>query len=94
MTLPNYLESIQYYTDGKETYNCPLLYGFQCYNNQIRPAIIKKNEICELYKSFKLNLLYHTFYFFPNIPNESDYNKFLKDFLYKLKLDRINDDFS
>ena len=94
MTLPNYLESIQYYTDGKEIYNCSLLYGFQCYNNQIRPAIIKKLAIYkyELYKS--INVSNHTIYLFPNIPNESDYNKFLKDFLYKLKLDRINDDFS
>ena len=92
MTLPNYIESIYYYTEGKKIYNCPILYGFQCYNNQIRPTIIKKLVTSEIYKP--INFLYHTDYLFPNIPNESDYNKFLKDFLYKLKLDRINDDFS
>ena len=92
MTLPNYIESIYYYTECKKIYNCPLLYGFLCYNNQIRPTIMEKHLTSELYKPFKL--LNHTIYLFPNIPNESDYNKFLKDFLYKLKLDRINDDFS
>ena len=91
MTLPDYIESIKYYTQGKEIYNCPIFYGFQCQNNQIRPAIIKYTTY-ELYKPIKL--LYNTIYLFPNIPNESDYNKFLKDFLYKLKLDRINDDFT
>ena len=92
MTLPNYLESIQYYTDGKDIFKCPIFYGFQCYNNQIRPAIMKKLVTSELYKP--IYFLSHSIYLFPNIPNESDYNKFLKDFLYKLKLDRINDDFS
>ena len=97
MTLPSYIESLQYYTEGKKFYKCPLFFGFQCRNNQIRPAIVENSLTYEFYKPLYYDTdlsFYHILYIFPNIPNESDYNKFLKDFLYKLKLDRINDDFS
>ena len=94
MTLPNYKDAFEYWTEMDKRYSCGLHYGFHYYNNQIIPAFIKKLAIYkyELYKS--INVSNQSIYLFPNIPNKSDYNKFLKDFLYKLKLDRINDDFS
>jgi hypothetical protein len=57
MTLPDYKNSLEYWTEMDKRYSCGLLYGFHYYNNQIIPAFIKKLAIYkyELYKSINVS---------------------------------------
>jgi hypothetical protein len=96
MTLPNYKDSLEYWTEMDKRYSCKLIYGFILDDNQIKATCTDTKTVipfCKLseipYYSSKTYV-----YMFPTIPNQADFSLYLKDFLYKLKLDRINNDFS
>ena len=96
MTLPNYKDSLEYWTEMDKRYSCFLYYGFILDDNLIRATVTDTREFVPFFNTHEIP--YYSsktyIYMFPTIPNQADFSLYLKDFLYKLKLDRINDDFS
>ena len=96
MILPNYKDSLEYWTEMDKRYSCFLYYGFILDDNQIKATCTDTKTVipfCKLseipYYSSKTYV-----YMFPTIPNQADFSLYLKDFLQQIKLKRIHNDFT
>ena len=96
MTLPNYKDSLEYWTEMDKRYSCFLYYGFILDDNQIKATVTDTKTVipfCKLseipYYSSKTYI-----YMFPTIPNQADFSLYLKDFLQQIKLKRLHNDFT
>ena len=96
MTLPNYIESIEYWTETDKRFSCFLYYGFILDDNQIKPTVTDTREFVPFFNLHEIQYYSSkTFiYMFPTLPNQADFSLYLKDFLQQIKLNRIQNDFS
>lgn len=97
MILPNYLDSIEYWTDMDKKHSCFLYYGFILDKDQtIRATVTDTREFVPFFKPHEIQYyISKTYiYMFPTIPNQADFSLYLKEFLQQIKFMRINDDFT
>lgn len=92
MTLPDYKDSLEYWTEMDKRYSCGLLYGFQLYENYIIPTVTDTHSNLPVFTLTDFSSL-NKLYLFPTIPNQADFSLYLKDFLQQIKLKRIQNDF-
>lgn len=95
MTLPDYKDSLEYWTEMDKRYSCGLLYGFQLYENYIIPTVTDTHSNLPVFTLTDIPYFssFAQLYLFPKIPNQADYSLYLKDFLHQIKLKRLQNDF-
>ena len=96
MTLPNYIDSLEYWSEMDKRHACFHLYGFLLYENTIKATVT--DTLSNLPVFTYTDLPYFSslaqLYLFPTIPNQADFSLYLKDFLQQIKLKRLHNDFT
>ena len=96
MTLPDYKDSLEYWTEMDKRFSCGLLYGFLLYENYIVATVTDTLSNLPVFALTDIPYFssFAQLYLFPTIPNQADFSLYLKDFLQQIKLKRIHNDFT